>query len=33
MAKKVKTAEKLRAEAIETARIVDDAMRSIASSL
>ena len=33
MAKKVKTAEEIRAEAIETARIVDDAMRSIASSL
>ena len=33
MAKKVKTAKEIRAEAIETARIVDDAMRSIASSL
>jgi hypothetical protein len=33
MANKVKTAEEIRAEAIETARIVDDAMRSIASSL
>jgi hypothetical protein len=33
MAKKVKTAKEIREEAIETARIVDDAMRSIASSL
>jgi hypothetical protein len=33
MAKKVKSAKEIREEAIETARIVDDAMRSIASSL